>query len=304
MKLKPSKKIIKALVYNGLFWLFFLIFLVLTFPNEIIKERVIQEVEKATGGKVQIENLYISPLSVTVENMLLIIPSSKPGEKGMKMRADLISISPSIMQLIRGRLGASVDAKLLGGEIAANVGIANDEYDVSMNFDDIALEKAIALAKLEDINLKGKASGSLILFYAKEMKERNGTLELALDKTVVSVGEIMGFAVPDINMGKINTTATLKANIFDLKELKADSDELALNIDATGNINYKRFKRTSYNAHVVLELKKKFWDKNPKLVLAKDLPMTKPYLRKDNKSYGIKLNGSFLRPPSYSPWKK
>ncbi|GAB4290896.1 MAG: hypothetical protein Kow0090_04140 [Myxococcota bacterium] len=303
-KIKVGKRFLKILAYSAIFILSFFVFLVFTFPSELIKNKIIKEVEDSTKGEMQIEKLSLSPLGISLENLILIIPPKGSSEKALRLDAKSLSARLALSQLFKGRLGLSFSAETMGGKLAGVLGAGDEDYDISLEFEDILIEKLAAMAEISSLKLNGKAGGELSLYYAKEIKERKGELSLRLNETVLSLGTVMGFEVPDIRLGRIETLASLNGNLFTLKELTAESDEISLKVDATGNINFKRPKSTSYEAHIALEAKELFWQKNPKLVVLKDLPVTKPYLRNDRKSYGLKLTGNLSRAPAYTPWKK
>jgi hypothetical protein len=106
------------LIYSVTFIVSFLVFLMLTFPFEVLKDTVSQKASELTGLDLTMESLSPNiPLGVNIEGLTV----SRPG--GKKIKIDEIDLDVSLLSLLTGKIGLSVEIEDGNGELELEVSI-------------------------------------------------------------------------------------------------------------------------------------------------------------------------------------
>ena len=198
-------------------------------------------------------DLSISPLGIRYF-MKGVSLKKPPEERGLVL--ETVKVSPSILSMIAGKLGASFAVSQGDGSLTGSFSGKNSDVFLSFNASGLNLGKMGVLPFLAGIqgtlNLEG--SGSVSGDFA-DPKSLNGSIKLNLSKIVFDAQSIQGFAIPklsisegtlefEINQGKVSLT-TVKIG----KPGSADD----LIASASGDIQLARVMDSS-----VLNIKTKF----------------------------------------------
>jgi type II secretion system protein N len=144
-----ARKTVHIAVLSIIFALSFVIFTILTFPYEVLKETIAAQVSKATGYSVQIGEMSVAlPLGVSMENIHVDAQNGAAtlDLKGIKARIGLLA------RMI-GRFSVSL-------ELAANKG----ELDVNINFGLIDLLTGKAVPRRLNVEAKNFPLDGLVNF--------------------------------------------------------------------------------------------------------------------------------------------
>ncbi|MCC6711876.1 MAG: type II secretion system protein GspN [Candidatus Dadabacteria bacterium] len=119
MKEKIKKyKHIKPVSYTLFFLVVFTLFLFMTFPGDVIKKRIIAEIESNTPYKADIQNVRVSPLlKINMEGVKLSRANS------VFLELENLDLSPSPLSVFSDNPKVPFTAKLWGGEISGSIRI-------------------------------------------------------------------------------------------------------------------------------------------------------------------------------------
>ncbi len=124
-KLKKYKHI-KPVSYTLFFLFVFTLFLIMTFPGDVIKKRIIAEIESNTPYKADIQNVKVSPLlKVNMEGVRLSRANS------VFLELDSLDLSPSPLSIFSDNPKVPFTAKLWGGEVSGSLRINKTTGHVS-----------------------------------------------------------------------------------------------------------------------------------------------------------------------------
>jgi len=114
-----AKRAARVTALSGLFLVSFLLFLVMTFPYEVLKESIAANLSRATGYNVSIGDMSASlPIGMTMGNVRIegTTPGSAIEFKGL-------TVNISILRLLIGQLGIAVDLTAGKGRLTAGANL-------------------------------------------------------------------------------------------------------------------------------------------------------------------------------------
>lgn len=209
MKYRITKfKHIKPLSYTIFFFLAFVVFLFITFPGELIKKRIIAEIENNTPFKVDIDKAGISPLlSLEMEGVKLY------KSKDRYIELNSLIIRPSILALVSASPKFPFKAELLNGEIEGSLSIIKAETRIKnieatmkhLNIDSIP-SLLLSGDGSDQLALDGVMDGTINIQLAPEPK---GDFQIEINHLNVKYIKVKGIGLPSFTGLK----SVLKGNI-------------------------------------------------------------------------------------------
>ncbi len=183
---------IKPLSYVVFFLAAFIVFIFITFPGELIKKRIIAEIESGTPYKVDIEEASISPLlSIELGGVKLY----KTKDRFLKI--DSLSIRPSVLALILGTKKFPFKAKLLNGEVVGSVSMAGSRTrEIEATVKHVAIDSIPALLSSDDaklFSLGGVIDGSMHIVLEPQPK---GEFQFEIDRLYMKDIKVKGLSLP------------------------------------------------------------------------------------------------------------
>ena len=82
-----------------IFLVFLALFLIVTFPTDVLKRRIVNEIEKSTNLKADIKDMKISPML----NVKLYEVRLGKDYENLNISIDRLSVSPSVLSLLLDR---------------------------------------------------------------------------------------------------------------------------------------------------------------------------------------------------------
>lgn len=196
---------IKPFSYVVFFLAAFIVFIFITFPGELIKKRVIAEIESSTPYKVDIDEASVSPLlSIKLSGVKLY------KTKDRFLNVDSLSIRPSVFALILGTKKFPFKAKLLNGEVVGSVSIAGSRTrEIEATVKHVTIDSIPALLSSDDaklFSLGGVMDGSM---HIKLEPQAKGEFQFEIDRLYMKDIKVKGLSLPSFT----DLKSVVKGNI-------------------------------------------------------------------------------------------
>jgi type II secretion system protein N len=225
-----------------LFYLFCLVvFAVLTFPYDKLKERIVTSFnaqQRASNGQqeLQIEEMGSYLLSgVKMKGVHLMTASTEPGKPPSELKIDEARLRVSILGLLIGNQDVSYHLYAFGGEVKGSYDVHGKDKSVEVNIDNVDVGQIEPVTSIVGLPMEGKLSGTIVLAMP-EGKASKGSGSVSLEAKDVAIGDgkakIKGtFALPRMNVGPLSLTAEAKEGILKITKLSAGGKDLELQGD-------------------------------------------------------------------------
>ena len=178
MKFKPSFFIY---IFAGV--CFFLFWMLIVFPYDALKSRVITEIQNRTGGRYQLEmkDMDISLFgSVTFSD--LKVNEQAAGKKELLLKTPRLKVGFSPLGLMSNKV--DYDFYLKGsktGELEGSYAHANSTTKLALDFDDFPLAELKFLTQKAKVGLKGSLNGGVDLtINPRDPSDNDGKIEVDL----------------------------------------------------------------------------------------------------------------------------
>jgi type II secretion system protein N len=298
---EPKRSLGRRLLVWGAYALFgevcFFLALVLTFPYDLLKSRVEQELSARSGFPTLVGDLSMGPRGLSMEAVKFSLPPPPGEKKRRRLELESLSIRPALLALIKGQPGASFHAALFGGTLAGSFIRRADGYDLDLAIETLDTEPALALVGTGEMKFRGVLDGTVNVNISQETpKDSKGQIDLKLAKAGLAEGKLQGFTLPAVDFGDMDFQLEIEGEKATIKKLESKGNDVE--ITSIGDIfpNYKALGRSRLDVNTKLKVSPGFWTANQKLAALKDAAFGR-YLRKDG-AYGLNANG-FLSQPSF-----
>lgn len=212
----------------------FLVFLLATFPHELVVRRLLAE---ATTGPVAIDVRGVRlgwTLAYVVDELRV---RARDGDPGVPLLdATAVRAAPSLLGLLRGSpYPLGVRAELYGGSLAATVDLRAAAFALRASLRDVDLGRAAGLRRLLEGRVAGRV-GADVELHGDARRPTTTSGELALNATglALEAGKVRGITVPDLHFPELRFAAAIKNGRIELGELQARGDEVSLS--GQGNV--------------------------------------------------------------------
>lgn len=258
-------KVLKWSAYPAFYFLCLLLFGVLTFPFDRLKDRLLAEIGKQSKGKsapvVTIDKMDSYWLTgVEMEGVKIRLPADEApaaskgfgGMGGFGMppapppKDSVIEIQEAhararLLPLIIGRVQLDFWASVFGGEVEGTAPAGAAKGDVELKVSDVSLGAVQPLQNLLGIPIDGKVNGEVSLSPTDgKFNKASGKLELSIKGIVVSDGKtkIQGLiAIPAAKVDEIVISGEAEKGVLKIGKLTANGPDLEL--DGEGKINLR-----------------------------------------------------------------
>jgi len=240
------------LLYIGYTAALFVIFLLITFPHELLIRRVLGSVNR---GPVTIE--FSSASFAWIKGYELSgmrIGSNKDGQAPF-LECSHFWVRPALIALMHGNpYAVQMNADLYGGSAQGDFSMAGGTLVGNLQLHDLNIGRYRALTSLfEEGGLAGRISGEL------NFETRGGNLnsgqaggELRLDGGSLTGAKLQGFgSVPDFHFRQAKLKFAVHGGRLEVQEFKASGD---VNVDASGQVAMREpLPESQLNLKVTLE---------------------------------------------------
>lgn len=223
-----------TVLYLGYTSVLFLVFLLVTFPHDLLIRRVLTtfnqgtvNIEFSSAGFAWTKGYELTGLRIT--------PRNPPGQTPY-IECSHFFVRPAIGELMRGNPYAlAISAELYGGVAQGEVNFKGGNLAGNLEWHDVSLGRYRTLtALLDDGQLAGRLSGQLG-FEARgpNFSVGQATGEMSLDGASLSAAKVNGFTVPDAKLSQTKMKFKVGSGRFEIQELSATGD---LGIQGSGQI--------------------------------------------------------------------
>ena len=245
------------------------------FPAESIQNRIAVEVAQSTKESMQIKIGKIGPSSLIglqVKDTILYTQNDD-GESIPSVVLDQLSVVLSPLQTIFGSLGASINANILGGTIAADItgdSFQPKEFDIGMDSTDLDLSFIPIESSTFDATLAGKLTAHLEGTFPQELPHKNseGRFTISVDGLSISNAKASGIELPALDFSDVSIAGLFKNGKLEITDANIISESIGLSIDGDIILG-KVWQRSRLRLTLELKLGAKF------ALIAKMLPILK-----------------------------
>ncbi len=219
----------KALSYSVFFVLAFLFFLAVTFPGEVIKNRIIAEIESATPYKAEIEKASVTPLlNVKLTGVRLY------KSKDRFIPIDSLSIRPSLLGVITGSRKFPFKARMLNGEVEGTVVMsASRASEIEATVKNVTIDSIPGLLSSDSgkvLSLGGVMNGSMDIVLEPQPK---GAFQFEIAGLSMKDIKVKGMNLPSFTDLKSVVKGSIEAKRTNIQELSVTGKDIDLEITGT-----------------------------------------------------------------------
>ncbi len=293
-----QKKTLRVVGYVAFAIAIFFASLYLTFPAEAVGQRIAQEINKRTDGKLIVSFGSVSPYrfsGVEAEDVQ-VRTTSKEGEP-LQFKLDVVRARLSLLPLIWLSLEISAEIEAGEGTIAAEITPGDDgAFDLSLEVEDINFASPPILPLVAGIPIGGKIAGKAEVEWRgmKEIRKSKGKASLTVRGASLGPGKVQGFTVPAIGLGQLDVAFDLNAGRLRLASFQQKGGDVTLATTASATLR-PQLESSSLDVCVEVKPNAEFLDKNPKLKTAMELAKVK--FKKDKEgALHVPVGGTFSKP--------
>jgi type II secretion system protein N len=214
-----------------------LIFAVLQFPYEKLKDRLVASYNAQqrgpNGQELQIDELHGYWLTgVRASGVRLLSPSSEANKPPSKMEINEATVRYSLLSAMVGTTWIGFDVYGMGGEVTGAYETNGNHRKVDASIDSLELGEVDPIVQLLGVPLHGKVAGEVHLDMP-ENKATKGAGSIAIEMNDVSVGDgkakIKGLmALPKVDVGTLTLSAEAKDGLLKISKLVAGGKDVEL----------------------------------------------------------------------------
>lgn len=285
-KIRNYKHIV-PLSYGLFFVLAFIVFLIMTFPGDIVKQRIISEIQNSTPYRVDIKSANVSPL-LNIDLDQVVIHKSQT----QFIELDSVTVKPSLFSVFSDSPHIPFTAKLYGGEIDGSVRVSKQNNRIEEITADVKNLKIDTIPDFlseqgkSEMLIHGRLSGNL---YVEFIPEPKGDFDFLVDGLELDNLKVKGMKLPSL----ANLTSVFNGNIenelTNIEELSVKGEGIDLQITGTAPLFWEM------SQGGILDLGYRVEITDPKL--SKYQTFLEPYLAKHRDgSLGGKILGTLMNP--------
>jgi type II secretion system protein N len=224
----------RTILYLGYTAILFVVFLLLTFPHELLIRRMLSSVGQGPVT-VDFSDASFAWFHGYEINGVRIGSASADGQPPY-LECTHLWVRPALTALVRGDLyDLLLYAELYGGMAQGEVLMNNGSVSGNLQWNDLSLGRYRTLtALLDEGQLGGRVSGSFT-FQGRGAKPEAGqaTGEIALEGVALTGVKLSGFAVPDLHLRQTRLKFGVRGGRLELQEFQATGD---VDMQGSGNV--------------------------------------------------------------------
>ena len=265
------------------------LFLILTFPYEVLARRIEMEAQRS-GAEVSIGSLGPSGLAGIRARDVRLHFGDAAGPEIHLERAD---ISPDLFALLLRRTSFGFFAEAYGGTARGHLALSNDPRQPgvsSLRID--ARDVDLAALPLKDSGVQGSGKMRLKadLPALLPVETANGTLSVTLEGAAIA-GSVMGMALPRTSLGQVESSAALEKGVARVEKTAARGGDIDADLD--GNIHLRPLLTLSQaDLHLRFRPADRWLDQN---AMIKGMMGLIQNARQGDGSYAFTLSGPLAR---------
>lgn len=222
------------LSYITFFVVAFFVFLFMTFPGDIVKQRIVSEIQNSTPYKVDIQSADISALlNVNLKGVKIY------KSQNQFLELDSLTIKPSLFSVFSDSPKVPFNAKLHGGEIEGTVRLSkqnNGIQEVQATIKQVKVDSIPALLSQDGeggILINGVMDGELYVQFDPMPK---GEFSFEVEELNIDNLKVKGMKLPSLSNLKSRFNGNIEDNLTNIKELSMKGNGIDIQITGTAPI--------------------------------------------------------------------
>ena len=269
----------KILGYIGfaIFSIFFSLYL--TFPSDVLGQRLGYEIRKKTEGEVNLsfESFDLSGLNgVEAEGIDVKLGKEPP------IRIDAISSHVQLWSLLTFNPALETEIELGNGKVELEATPQETGMALDVEIDKLDLAKPSLIAKYAGLPVRGIVKADLETGWKTGLKTLGGQGKIKLDQVSVGPGAIAGISFPAISLGDIEFELTAKKGVVELKSYKQSGGNFQTRLAGKIELRSRLASSTFRDFCIQFKGDPEFLNKNSKLKSAIELASIKLKKAPDN----------------------
>jgi type II secretion system protein N len=256
---------VRKLLLPAVALLFFVLFLVLTFPYDALARRLEAEAQRE-GAELTIGKLGPAGLlSFRAREVRVRLPPSPGIESPPELKLDSATLSPDVFPLLLRRTSFGFSLKGYGGTADGHLALSNDARSpglTSLRLDARDVDLATVPARdMGGVAAAGKVQLKIELSSLQPVETASGGVQLSAEGVVLS-GSMMGVQLPRTSLGRIEGTATVDKGVAKIEKTTARGGDVE--VDADGNVALRPlFSLSQADLHVRFRPAERWLGSNP-----------------------------------------
>ena len=275
------------LSYITFFVVAFFVFLIMTFPGDIVKQRIVSEIQNSTPYKVDIQSADVSALlNVNLKGVKIY------KSQNQFLELDSLTIKPSLFLVFSDSPKVPFNAKLQGGEIEGTVRLSkqnNGIQEIQATIKQVKVDSIPALISQDGeggILINGVMDGELYVQFDPMPK---GEFSFEVEELNIDNLKVKGMKLPSLSNLKSRFNGNIEDNLTNIKELSMKGNGIDIQITGTAPILWEISKGGILDLGYRIEITNND--------LAKYKTFLSPYLAKHRDgSLGGKILGTIKNP--------
>lgn len=221
---RPSRS---TLLWAAYFAVLFAVFLVVTFPHDVVARRVAERISQETGWSLRYENVSLSPLDGYRFRDLSLTP---PASLEPAFEAGRFALRPTLGALFRANVFPAVfRGETYGGSFRGTYDNAG-ESSLALEWTDVDLARMGAVARAVEGTWSGRFSGELALRGRGPLAALDGSGKLLLRDGAILKGRLSGFAIPDLHVAQGESQFKLEKGRLEIERLRLAGPEVEVEV--------------------------------------------------------------------------
>ena len=229
----------RSLLPGGAVLAFFL-FLVLTFPYDVLARRIEMEAKRA-GADVTIGSAGAGGLAAVRARDVRVRIAPASGDAWPELRFDRAVVSPDLIALILRRTSFGFSVEGYGGTARGHVALSDDPRQPgvsSFRIDASDLDlSALPLRDLAGVLAAGKLRLKADLPALLPVETARGSISLLLEGAAVTGGSVAGFSLPRTALGRVEGAVAVEKGVARIDKTQARGGDVEADVD--GNVNLR-----------------------------------------------------------------
>jgi type II secretion system protein N len=225
----------RPLLFYGLYTgMLFAVFLVATFPHDLLLQRALQSATAGTAFRVDAGGGRVGwALAYALDSLRL---RTRAADVEPVLEAEALRFAPSWLGLLRGSpYPLGITATLYGGTLRGTIDPRPAGFRIDARLDDVDLARYTGLRPLVDGRLRGRLQAAVNLDGGgRGPAAAGGSIELRIPGLALESAKVRGITVPDLHFGEVHLTGTVKNGRLEIAELVANGEEVS--VRGEGNV--------------------------------------------------------------------
>ena len=281
----------KILGYIGFGILSILVCLYLTFPADVMGQRLSHELRKQTKGKVNLsfDVFDLDGLNgIEAEGVDVRMGDQDP------IRVDSLSTHVQWLSLLTFNPAIEAEIGLGDGRVDLEVAPQGAGMDIAVEIDQLNLEHPPIVGKYAGLPIRGVITGGIDSGWKDSIRTLAGEGTLSLKKVSVGPGSVAGITIPAISLGDIEIELVADKGVIEIKSYKQSGGDFQTKISGGVELRSRMIVSSFKNFCIEFKGDPTFLNKNGKLKSAIEIATIQ--LKKDARNFlHVPLSGTVGR---------